>query len=58
MNPQDDKSDEARGYADEVLCANWHPLVVMLVEARAGARTSLAIDVEGFLARLYSSQQP
>jgi hypothetical protein len=46
-------------YADEVLCANWNPLALMLAEPSAQAQTSVpdGIDVEAFLARLYLSQQ-
>jgi hypothetical protein len=47
-------------YADEVLCANWHPLVLLLAEPRACVQKAVpeAGDVEGMLARLYLSQQP
>ena len=58
MNPQDDIKQPTQSYADEVLCANWHPLVVMLAEGSAGAaKTAPDLDVEGFLDRLYSSQE-
>jgi hypothetical protein len=46
-------------YAEEVLCANWHPLVLLLAEPLARAqKTALdAVEAEDFLARLYSYQQ-
>jgi hypothetical protein len=46
-------------YADEVLCANWHPLVRMLAEPLARVqKTALdAGEAEDFLARLYLSQR-
>ncbi len=46
-------------YADEVLCANWHPLVLMLAEplARAQKTALSAVDAEELLARLYLAQQ-
>lgn len=46
-------------YADEVLCANWNPLALMLAEPRARAQQSVldAADVESLLARLYLCQQ-
>lgn len=50
-------------YADEVLCANWHPLVRMLAEPLARvpkAALDAALDpaeAEDFLARLYVGQR-
>jgi hypothetical protein len=46
-------------YADEVLCANWSPLVTLLAEPLARAQKSVleGIDVETFLARLYLCQR-
>ncbi len=49
-------------YADEVLCANWHPLARALAEPLARlpkAAFDAALDpeeAEDFLARLYLSQ--
>jgi hypothetical protein len=42
-----------------VLCANWHPLVLMLAEPLTRVRkTALdAVEAENLLARLYSCQQ-
>lgn len=46
-------------YADEVLCANWHPLVLELAELLARLpRTALGPkEAEDFLARLYVGQR-
>lgn len=46
-------------YTDEVLCANWHPLVHVLAEPSLRVqKTALDVsDVEGFLARLYLAQR-
>ena len=46
-------------YAEEVLCANWNPLALMLAEPLALAQKSVleGIEVEAFLARLYLCQQ-
>lgn len=46
-------------YAEEILCANWNPLVLTLAEpSRPVQPTSLdAVDVENLLARLYRCQQ-
>ena len=46
-------------YADEILCANWNPLALMLAEPLARAQQSVldAADVENLLARLYLCQQ-
>jgi hypothetical protein len=46
-------------YADEVLCANWNPLVLLLAEPLAHAQKTApeGSDVEDFMARLYLSQQ-
>lgn len=48
-------------YAEEVLCANWIPLVLTLAEplVRTSCRSVPdATDAEGLLARLYLCQQP
>ena len=45
-------------YADEILCANWHPLVLLLGEPLTRVKKTLdAVDAEDLLVRLYSSQQ-
>jgi hypothetical protein len=46
-------------YADEVLCANWNPLVLLLAESLVRAPKPMpdGSDVEGFMARLYLCQQ-
>lgn len=46
-------------YAEEVLCANWSPLALLLAEPLARAQKSVldGVDVETFLARLYLCQQ-
>lgn len=46
-------------YADEVLCANWNPLALQVVETVTPARASAVdgADAEAFLARLYRCQQ-
>ncbi len=57
----DDVDDDPRtaAYADEVLCANWHPLVLLLAEplARAHATALNDGDAADFLARLYLCQR-
>ena len=59
MNPDKDKQATAAPYADEVLCANWHPLVLLLAEPLVRVqKTALeAGDAEDLLARLYLAQQ-
>jgi len=32
MNAEQDNRQAPPSYADEVLCANWHPLVLLLAE--------------------------
>ncbi len=47
-------------YAEEVLCASWNPLVLMLAEPLAHASQPVADDggdVESLLARVYLWQQ-
>ena len=46
-------------YGDEVLCANWNPLALLLAEPLSGARAASVDggDAEAFLARLYRCQQ-
>ena len=63
MDPTLDKSaqGEPAEYGLEVLCANWNPLAATLAEPVEACRelvTELAaVDVEGFLASFYRSQQ-
>ena len=59
MNAEQDNRQAAPSYADEVLCANWHPLVLLLAEPLPRVqKTALnASEVEAFLARLYLCQQ-
>ena len=59
MDADKNHQPPADSYADEVLCANWHPLVLMLAEPLVRVqKTALdAIEAEDFLARLYSFQQ-
>ncbi len=59
INAEKDKQPAAAPYADEVLCANWHPLVLLLAEplARAQKTAPEAGDVEDLLARLYLAQR-
>jgi poly(3-hydroxybutyrate) depolymerase len=46
-------------YPDEILCANWHPLVLLLAEPLTKVRKTLdEVDAADLLARLYSSQRP
>jgi hypothetical protein len=54
-----DEDPPSSAYADEVLCANWHPLVALLAEplARAQETALNAVDAEHFLARLYVCQR-
>ncbi len=59
MNAEQDNRQAPPSYADEVLCANWHPLVLLLAEPLARVqKTALnASEVEAFLARFYLCQQ-
>ncbi len=60
MSSKDIKNqDPPPQYAEEVLCANWNPLALMLTEPLAPAQPSVpdGIDAEAFLARLYLCQQ-
>ena len=59
MNSDQDNQVPPPTYADEVLCANWHPLVLLLAEplVRAQITALNAVDAEDFLARLYLCQQ-
>ena len=63
MNSDKDSRQPLITYADEVLCANWHPLVLMLAEPLARlpkATLDAALvpeEAEDFLARLYLSQR-
>lgn len=46
-------------YGEEVLCANWNPLALLVAEPVAAARSTGVdgSDAEAFLARLYRCQQ-
>lgn len=46
-------------YAEEVLCANWNPLALLVAEPVQRARVSAVdgSDADAFLARLYRCQQ-
>ena len=59
MNSDQDNQQPPPSYAEEVLCANWHPLVLLLAEPLARAqKTALnAVEAEDFLTRLYSCQR-
>jgi len=55
----ENSENPAPQYADEVLCANWNPLALMLAEPLARAQASVldGVDIEAFLARLYLFQR-
>lgn len=61
MNSEDKKNTapQPQPYAEEVLCANWNPLVLLLSEPLACAQKTVpdSSDVDDFMARLYLSQQ-
>ena len=63
MEPALDKlaQGEQAEYGLEVLCASWNPLAATLAEPVEGCRELVAelatVDVEGFLASFYRSQQ-
>ena len=63
MEPTLDKlaQGEQAEYGLEVLCASWNPLAAALAEPVAACRELVAelttVDVEGFLASFYRSQQ-
>ncbi len=61
MNSEDtkDTAPQPQPYADEVLCANWNPLVRLLSEPPACAQATApdSSDVDDLMARLYVSQQ-
>jgi hypothetical protein len=63
MEPALDKlaQGEQAEYGLEVLCASWNPLAATLVEPVEACRELVAelatVDVEGFLASFYRSQQ-
>lgn len=61
MNSEDKKNTapQPQHYAEEVLCANWNPLVLLLSEPPACAHKKLpdSSEVEDLMARLYLSQQ-
>jgi hypothetical protein len=46
-------------YGEEVLCANWNPLALLVAEPVASAQATGVdgSDAEAFLARLYRCQQ-
>jgi len=58
-NDQDTAAQQSPQYADEVLCANWNPLALLVAEPvkQAVARVVDGADVEALLARLYRCQQ-
>jgi hypothetical protein len=61
VSTEDDKkpAPQPSQYADEVLCANWSPLALMLAEPPAHVpKPELdGSDVESLIARLYQCQQ-
>ena len=63
MEPTLDKPapSEQAEYGLEVLCASWNPLAATLAEPVDACRELVAdlatVDVEGFLASFYRSQQ-
>jgi len=63
MEPTLDKlaQGEQAEYGLEVLCASWNPLAATLAEPVEACRELVAeltaVDVEGFLASFYRSQQ-
>ena len=61
MNSEDNKkpAPQPLSYADEVLCANWNPLVLALAEplARVQKPGPDGSEIEDFMARLYLCQQ-
>ena len=61
MNSNDEQAPAARvpQYAEEVLCANWNPLALLVAEPAVRARAAAVdgSDAEAFLARLYRCQQ-
>ena len=63
MEPTLDKpaQGEQDEYGLEVLCASWNPLAATLAEPVEACRELVAelaaVDVEGFLASFYRSQQ-
>ena len=59
MDTEENKARPAAVYADEVLCANWHPLVVLLAEPLVRAQQTLtdAVDARDFLNRFYVCQR-
>ena len=59
MTSEQDNLPAPTPYSDEVLCANWHPLVLSLAESVVRVQKApLDVgDVDGFLARLYRAQR-
>lgn len=59
MNTERCSQAPALSYADEVLCANWHPQVQLLTEAppRLQQAVLAASDAEEFLAHFYVAQR-
>jgi hypothetical protein len=57
MNEENKPSAEEQ-YAEEILCANWNPLVSLAQPlARVQQAVLDAADAENLLARLYACQQ-
>jgi hypothetical protein len=58
-NSKHDDDSRQPAYADEVLCANWHPLVLLLAEPLVRAQhTALGpLEAEDLLARVYMCQE-
>ncbi len=52
-------ADPSLQYADEVLCANWNPLALLVAEPASAAPAPGVdgTDADAFLARLYRCQQ-
>lgn len=56
-----DVAQDASRYGEELLCANWNPVIALLeasggkpaMEARAAAREWREADVDAFLGRVY-----
>ena len=63
MEPTLDKPEQSKQaeYGLEVLCASWNPLAATVAEPVEACRDLVAelatVDVEGFMASFYRSQQ-
>jgi len=59
--PDNPAQGEPAEYGLEVLCANWNPLAATLAQPVAASpeivTQQATVDVEGFLASFYRSQQ-